>query len=50
MNKMEKVNINHIEIILKYTDHSKLTTKDINANKKKMSQGDEQSMYKRGNL
>lgn len=35
MNKMEKVNINHIEIILKYTDHSKLTTKDSNANKKK---------------
>ena len=41
MNKMEKVNIYHIEIILKHTDHSKLTTKDSNANKKKMSQGDE---------
>ena len=34
MNKMEKVNIYHIEIILKHTDHSKLTTKDSNANKK----------------
>lgn len=49
MHKMGKVNIYHIEIILKYTDHSKLTTKDSNANKI-MSQEDEQAMYKRRNL
>lgn len=44
MHKMKKVSIYHIEIILKYTDHSKLTTKDSNAKKKKKkekSQGDE---------
>lgn len=49
MHKMGKVNIYHIEIILKYTDHSKLTTKASNANKI-MNQEDEQAMYKRRNL
>ena len=49
MHKMGKVNIYHIEIILKYTDYSKLTTKDSNTNKI-MNQEDEQAVYKRGNL
>ena len=40
MHKMGKVNIYHIEIILKYTDYSKLTTKDSNTNKI-MNQEDE---------
>lgn len=39
MHKMKKVSIYHIEIILKYTDHSKLTTKDSNEKKKKEPRG-----------